>query len=963
MRTSIKAVVFLTILITFLGQNLAYGNNAPVFTEGARTARSVAENTPASTNIGAAISATDPDSDDTLTYSLHRGDRDAFQIDPNTGQLQTKAALDYETKSSYTDLAVRVTDSSGITDAILVTINVTDVTENNAPVFTEGARTARSVAENTPASTNIGAAISATDPDSGDTLTYSLHRGDRDAFQIDPNTGQLQTKAALDYETKSSYTDLAVRVTDSSGITDAILITINVKDVAENNAPVFTAGDSTTRTIAENTVAGENIGMVVAATDVDANTTLTYTLGGTDAASFSIVSTTGQLQTRAALDYETKKSYSVRVSVSDSNNDSDSILVTINVSNVNETPNFTEGSSITRSIAENTESRVRIGTPIVATDVDSDPLTYSLSGPDAAAFTIGRNSGRLKTKTALDYETKAAYTVTVTAADGNGGTASITVIVNVTNVNDTPVFTEGSSTTRFIAENTASGTNIGAPIIATDPDGDTIRYRLGGVDASAFTIDSTTGQLQIKKVPDYETQLTTYIFFVTAFDGYNRSSTTVAVYIQNVDEPGDPESPGRTTGFAFKEGNNTTRSIPENAASGTNIGAPVVAPDTGATTYRFGRSPDTAYFTVDANTGQLQTKAPLNYGKRSTYMVVVAATDGNGNIANIRVRIDVTQVFEEFINVAPVFTDGSSTTRSVAENTASSTNIGSAVAATDADGDGITYSLGGTDAGSFSIDSGTGQLQTNAALDYEEKSTYTVTVTVDDGWGGGASIAVTINVADVNEAPVFTEGSSTTRQVPVGSPINTHVGSPVSATDPEGGTTTYSLGGTDADKFNIDSSTGQIKVAAKLIPRTIPLQVGQVPLQFVVTITATDDTVTDTIEVTITGTHPQQAPASQRAPTKTVLLPNYPNPFNPETWIPYQLSKSAQVTLTVYNVKGEVVRQFALGHQSAGSYRSKSRSIHWDGRNQSGEKVATGVYFYQFTAGSFTATRRMLIIK
>ena len=106
-------------------------------------------------------------------------------------------------------------------------------------------------------------------------------------------------------------------------------------DVAENRAPVFSDGTSTTRTIAENTASGQNIGTAVAATDAD-NDTLTYLLGGTDAAMFSIVSTSGQLQTSAALDYETQSSYSVSVSVSDGNGGSDSITVSIKVTDVNE---------------------------------------------------------------------------------------------------------------------------------------------------------------------------------------------------------------------------------------------------------------------------------------------------------------------------------------------------------------------------------------------------------------------------------------------------------------------------------------------------------------------------------------------------------------------------------------------------------------------------------------------------
>ena len=98
-------------------------------------------------------------------------------------------------------------------------------------------------------------------------------------------------------------------------------------------------------------------------------------------------------------------------------------------------------------------------------------------------------------------------------------------------------------------------------------------------------------------------------------------------------------------------------------------------------------------------------------------------------------------------------------------------------------------------------------------------------------------------------------------------------------------------------------------------------------------------------------------------PKETVLLSNYPNPFNPETWIPYQLATPAEVTLTIYAVDGSLVRTLALGHQPIGIYQSKSRAAYWDGRNTLGEPVASGVYFFTLTAGDFTATRKMLITK
>ena len=98
-------------------------------------------------------------------------------------------------------------------------------------------------------------------------------------------------------------------------------------------------------------------------------------------------------------------------------------------------------------------------------------------------------------------------------------------------------------------------------------------------------------------------------------------------------------------------------------------------------------------------------------------------------------------------------------------------------------------------------------------------------------------------------------------------------------------------------------------------------------------------------------------------PEETALLHNYPNPFNPETWIPYQLAESAEVTLMIYDMNGQLIRRLAVGHQSAGMYQSRGRAAYWDGRNQLGESVASGVYFYTLTAGKFTATRRMVILK
>ena len=102
---------------------------------------------------------------------------------------------------------------------------------------------------------------------------------------------------------------------------------------------------------------------------------------------------------------------------------------------------------------------------------------------------------------------------------------------------------------------------------------------------------------------------------------------------------------------------------------------------------------------------------------------------------------------------------------------------------------------------------------------------------------------------------------------------------------------------------------------------------------------------------------------SALTPKETALLPNYPNPFNPETWIPYHLAHPADVTLAIYDTKGAVVRRLELGHQPAGFYTARSKAAYWDGRNANGELVASGVYFYQLRAGEYSAVRRMVIVK
>ena len=348
-------------------------------------------------------------------------------------------------------------------------------TRNRAPVFvdqdgdTPGVQnetTTRKVLENTKAlasddaavvadenaADNVGKPVMAEDPDpNADPLSYTLGGADAAKFRVRDN-GQIEVGAGttLDYETKTTYmvTIMAAdSFSDSSSIMVTIMVTdvdempvISVGDVAENQPPVFPA-ETDTRSVVEGTAADADIGAPVTAEDPDVGDALSYTLGGTDAASFDVDRATGQLKTKADLDYETKASYAVTVTATDAAGLSDSIDVAITVADVddvdeNVAPEFADSEDGARSVAENTVAGEDIGAPVAASDANGDTLTYALGGTDAASFDVDRATGQLKTKADLDYETKASYAVTVTATDAAGLSDSIDVAITVADVDD-----------------------------------------------------------------------------------------------------------------------------------------------------------------------------------------------------------------------------------------------------------------------------------------------------------------------------------------------------------------------------------------------------------------------------------------------------------------------------------------------------------------------------------------------
>ena len=883
----------------------------PTFDDGNEKTVSVAENTAIDTEI-VRLPVTDPDNDisDRSLITVGNlwerpGDFTINSIRTETNQyvvvIKNTVTLDYETQTSY-HYTVYVSDKNGESDSISVTINITndpsDDTPNNPPMFTDGDSTTRSITENMTGGTAVGSAISATDSDNSDTLRYSLSGTDAGSFSINSSTGQLSSSTQFDYETKNSY-EVTVTVSDGREGTDSISVSISVTndpsdDITPNSAPTFTDGDSTTRSIAENMPGGTEVGSAISATDSDNSDTLRYSLGGTDAGSFSINSSTGQLSSSTRFDYETKNSYEVTVTVSDGRGGTDSISVSISVTNdpsddimPNSAPTFTDGGSTTRSIAENMPGGTEVGSAISATDSDnSDTLRYSLGGTDAGSFSINSSTGQLSSSTRFDYETKNSYEVTVTVSDGRGGTDSISVTISITNdpsddptPNNPPLFDDGDEKTVSVSENTAINTEI-VRLPVTDPDNDIVGALMFGnpwARAGDFTIDSIrteTNQyvvvLKNTVTLDYETQ-TSYHYTVYVSDE-NGDSDSISVTINITNDPSDdtPNNPPM-----FTDGDSTTRSIAENMPGGTEVGSAISATDSDSDdtlTYRLDVTGDINSFSINSSTGQLSSSTQFDYETKNSYGVTVTVSDGREGTDSISVSISVTNDPSDDTtpNSAPTFTDGDSTTRSITENMTGGTEVGSAISATDSDNsDTLRYSLSGTDAGSFSINSSTGQLSTSTQFDYETKNSYEVTVTVSDGREGTDSISVSISVTNdpsdditPNSAPTFTDGGSTTRSIAENMPGGTAVGSAISATDSDSDDTlTYRLDVTgDINSFSINSSTGQLSSSTQFDYET--------KNSYEVTVTVSDGREgTDSISVSISVTNdPSDDPTPNNPP-------------------------------------------------------------------------------------------------
>ena len=740
-------------------------NTAPVFTDGTSTTRTIAENTAAGVNIGSAITATDANND-TLTYTLGGTDAASFSISSSTGQLQTKSALDYETKTVYT---VTVTVSDGtLTDSITVTINITDVAE-------------------TPANTGVCQAGDVLAPGESCTYpstaaTFSVHNNGNGQFLFFTSGSNLNIKNTV--INGQSYTLVANKL--ASGSWKIEEIADSAAPATTNTAPVFTEGASTTRTIAENTAAGVNIGTAVAATDAD-NDTLTYTLGGTDASAFDIDSTTGQLRTRVTLDYETKSTYTVTVTVSDSDL-TDTITVTITVTDVNDTAVV---STLTPVCDRTTQVRDAIVAAVPGVS-DCNDVTEA----------------HLAAITRLDLENKNISSLKDGDFDGMTALYELKLQNNQLQTLPANIFSDLSSLrTLYLNNNRLSS----LPSTVFSGLSSLSNLYMNNNQLTSLPALVFSGLTSLRQINMHTNLLTTLP--VNVFSGL---SSLNQISINNNRLTSLPENvfSGRTgLIYLYLDGNRLT-SLPANLFSGLSALEQLKFNNNRLSTLPAGlfrglssltwllvqgNTVNPLPFTVSlekVGTNQFKATAPVGAPFAMTIPIPVVNGSISGGATTLTipagdvesapltvtrtlgttgaVTVDIgtlpglpTQhqgyelvkssnlpltVINVLSNSAPVFTDGTSATRTIAENTASGVNIGSPVSATDANNDTLTYSLRGTDAASFDIDTTNGQLQTQAALDYETKSSYTVTVTVSDG-DLTDTITVTVNITDINELP------------------------------------------------------------------------------------------------------------------------------------------------------------------------------------------------------------------
>ena len=839
------------------------GNNAvPIFTDTDPATREINENSP-SRDVGNPVNAEDLGST-SLTYSLGGPDSAVFTIVASSGQIRARSSLNHEdpacgydstaqTTSCTYNVRVKADDRAGGSASKVVNIRVIDVEE--PPIAPSALRVTATKDTGWSLDVTWTAPRNTGKPPINDyDIQYRKVKSgtDQDPYQNWPHAeggDSTETSAvinmigdpAMNLEPRTQY-EVRVKAKNGENDNDATNWSSPSRGTtgSSNSRPEFDREVSVIELrVDENTRAGQNLGNAISASDADSNS-LTYTLEGPGKDSFTIVSSSGQIRTRAALNYEERSSYSLTVKVDDRQRKDNSIAaksVTVMVDDIREPPSAPSAPTVAGIPGSTDSVRVTWDEP-----TNTGP---SITGYDVHYRETGQGWGRWS-HTSVDRSTiitglKAGtrYEAQIRARSDEGTSEWSRAGSGMPNpdvANRNPEFS-GGGRSLSIAENTPPNTDIGAPIAATDRDGDTLTYTFDpGQDADSFDILSTSdgGQIRTSAELNFE-EKSSYSVTVRVTDGRGGTdAANVTIRVTDVDD----EAPAAPLGPTVTPVSSTSLQVSWEEPD--NTGPPITDYD-----YRYREV--SGSWTEVTNTTITGTTVTIEQLRASTsYDVAVRAKNAEGT--SDWSSEGSGQTNDAGANNPPVFTEGTTATRSVSATSPAGTNIGDPIAATDADsGDTITYSLEGRDAATFEIDDTNGQLRTSAALVVGE--TYSVTVAADDGTDiTRISVSIEATAAPPNNPPVFTDGASTTRTVRDDATAGRAVGSPVTATDADAGDTiTYSLEGTDQASFGIVASSGQIQTSAALDAST--------KSTYEVTVRATDSNGgSATIVVTITVT-------------------------------------------------------------------------------------------------------------
>lgn len=547
---------------------------------------------------------------------------------------------------------------------------------------------------------------------------------------------------------------------DSAQTKLGVVVTKTSPPPQDNRPPTFDDGDNTSRTLAENTPARRPIQHPVRATDPD-DDLVTYRLSGPDSASFAVDTGTGQLRTLSGIiyDFEDNDRYSIVLEGSDPYGESATIGVTVHVSDVDEPPEVPAAPVVqpasTTSLAVAWDAPDNTGPDITDYDVQ-----YRKSG----SFIPHSHIGPGTSATIIDLDVNTRYEVQVRATNDEGTSQYSRSGFGVTSSNLPPVFDEGQSTTREVAENTGGVQDLGTPLRANDPENTAVTYSLSRGDTGSFDIDENTGQLQTKTgvTYDFETK-DRYSVTVEAQDEQGGRATISVIINVTDDDSEQPDAPGKPTITA-----QTLNSLSIRWTAPANTGPAINDYDV---QYRQGSS---GTFIDWRHTGPGTTTTITGLNPNTAYQMQVMARSPEGE-SPWSESADARTV----ANRSPTFNEGTSTTRSFAENTTGTRDIGNPLTARDTDGGTLTYALEGTDRDAFDLDGNQLRTLSGQTYDFEAKPHYDVIVRVEDGQGGSSTIEVTINLTDQQEkpgtpdAPGVSAASSTSLEVTWDEPANT----------------------------------------------------------------------------------------------------------------------------------------------------------------------------------------------